>query len=585
MIVASPALFAAAGELDPSFGSGGVVKTVLATDTQAYASTLLPDGRLLVAGSTWDRQTNLQKLLVARYGATGTLDASFGSGGVTTTQVLPTSNGSFANAMTVQPDGKIILAGATQFDGANFETALARFNTDGSLDASFGVNGVVATRIGNGVTSIQDGGVDETFAALALLPDGRIVAAGYAKIGGNYVLAIARYNTNGGLDISFGSGGIVTTNTGGDPYLTGAVLQPDGKIVVAGGATPSGGVDTALLVRYNSNGSLDSSFGSAGVVYTTGGLNQLWFNALLRQPDGKLVGAGRGYRGGQYVFALARFNSDGSPDTSFGSSGIVTAAPGSHDSIRAVVLQPDGKLVAGGHSQSSSNVYVSAMARYSAEGVPDSSFGSGGLVRTAMGSIDDSIWALNVAQDGKLIAVGMTQVDTDLNNAIVVARHLGDAVASAATVTAIEYFHANFGHYFITTSPEEAAAIDSGKIQGWTKTGQTFKAYSLDTFGASSVCRFFSTSFAPKSSHFYTPAAEECAIVKNNPNWQYEGLVFSLGPISVGTCAAGTVPLYRMYNNGQSGAPNHRYSTSSALVSTMAAQGWVSEGVIACVPN
>lgn len=163
----------------------------------------------------------------------------------------------------------------------------------------------------------------------------------------------------------------------------------------------------------------------------------------------------------------------------------------------------------------------------------------------------------------------------------------GDSAAPtpAATVTAIEYFHAGFGHYFITTSPGEAAAIDSGKIQGWARTGQTFSAYPPDTPGASNVCRFFSTGFAPKSSHFYTPSGEECGAVKGNPNWQYEGLVFSLGPTGAGACPAGALPLYRLYNNGQSGAPNHRYSTGTGTVATMAAQGWVSEGVIACVPN
>ncbi len=163
----------------------------------------------------------------------------------------------------------------------------------------------------------------------------------------------------------------------------------------------------------------------------------------------------------------------------------------------------------------------------------------------------------------------------------------GDSAApvSAATVTAIEYFHAGFGHYFITASPEEAAAIDSGKIQGWARTGQSFKAYPPDTPGASGVCRFFSAGFAPKSSHFYTPSTEECGIVKSNPNWQYEGLVFSVGASGAGACPAGMFPLYRLYNNGQGGAPNHRYSTGAGIVSAMAAQGWVSEGVVACVPD
>lgn len=156
---------------------------------------------------------------------------------------------------------------------------------------------------------------------------------------------------------------------------------------------------------------------------------------------------------------------------------------------------------------------------------------------------------------------------------------------TGSAVTAIEYFHAGFGHYFVTASADEAAVIDSGTIQGWARTGQIFKVYPLNTSGASNVCRFFSTSFSPKSSHFYTPSAAECSIVKSNPNWQYEGLVFSVAPTTSGNCSASLSPLYRLYNNGMSGAPNHRYTVSSSIVSTMSAQGWILEGVIACVPK
>ncbi|MBI4741770.1 MAG: hypothetical protein HY777_09550 [Betaproteobacteria bacterium] len=159
------------------------------------------------------------------------------------------------------------------------------------------------------------------------------------------------------------------------------------------------------------------------------------------------------------------------------------------------------------------------------------------------------------------------------------------ASGTSSAINAIEYFHAGFGHYFITAAADEAAAIDAGIIKGWARTGQTFKVYPLNASGAANVCRFFSTSFAPKSSHFYTPSASECTFVKSNPNWQYEQLVFSVGATSSGACSSGLSPLYRLYNNGLSGAPNHRYTVSNTIVSTMSAQGWVSEGVIACVPN
>ncbi|MBI4740368.1 MAG: hypothetical protein HY777_02160 [Betaproteobacteria bacterium] len=106
----------------------------------------------------------------------------------------------------------------------------------------------------------------------------------------------------------------------------------------------------------------------------------------------------------------------------------------------------------------------------------------------------------------------------------------------------------------------------------------------MNTAGSSNVCRFFTEAFAPKSSHFYTPSAAECAGVKTNPVWQYEDLVFSITAASAGTCSFGMTPLYRLYNDGKSGAPNHRYTVSTSIHAAMLAQGWVSEGVIACVP-
>ena len=155
---------------------------------------------------------------------------------------------------------------------------------------------------------------------------------------------------------------------------------------------------------------------------------------------------------------------------------------------------------------------------------------------------------------------------------------------------AIEYWHAEWNHYFVTASIDEIAKLDAGVFVGWTRTGQSFKVLPLDTAGTANVCRFFSVSFAPKSSHFYTPSASECAIVKQNPDWEFEAEVFAVFlPGSDGGCGNTTMPLYRLYNDGQGGAPNHRYTTSLATRDQMLAQGWIPEGagplgVIACVP-
>ena len=164
--------------------------------------------------------------------------------------------------------------------------------------------------------------------------------------------------------------------------------------------------------------------------------------------------------------------------------------------------------------------------------------------------------------------------------------------AGAQTPTAVEYFHAGWGYYFVTADPGEVAGLDGGAYGGvWQRTGQTFPVWSSPADGALPVCRFFSTSFAPRSSHFYTPFAAECELVKHNPDWQYENIAFFLKvPVSVnGPCPADTVPLYRLFNNGIGGAPNHRYATTLALVAQMQAQGWVPEStdlgsIFACTP-
>jgi len=156
---------------------------------------------------------------------------------------------------------------------------------------------------------------------------------------------------------------------------------------------------------------------------------------------------------------------------------------------------------------------------------------------------------------------------------------------------AVEYFHAGFDHYFLTANPDEIFKLDSGVFAGWVRTGQSFNVYGDAPPGTASVCRFFSTAFAPKSSHFYTPDPRECATVQRNASWQYEAVVFHAPmPDVAGTCPGGTTPVYRLYNNGQGAAPNHRYTTNINVRSQMLARGWIPEGygsvgVIMCAPQ
>ncbi len=431
-LLMSPCLFAAAGDLDSSFGSGGLVSTAYGTDDKSWGVLLLPNGGLLIAGSTLNNSTALQRFALVRYTAAGALDRSFGANGVVATSPLGAPNSSGAACIAAQPDGKIILAGATQFDGTNWETALVRYNADGSLDPTFGTNGVVVTRIG---------GTSETFnGGLLVQPDGKIVAVGSASIGSYKQLVIARYNSNGTLDSSFGTRGIVQKALSGYDLLGKPLaLQPDGKMVVAAAYTePSDGLGRGSVTRYNVDGSVDTSFGTGGSVVLSDVFPnaRMGVNNILRQPDGKLVIVGAASLDNtRRGFAVARLRADGSVDSAFGTGGLVSTAIGSQrDSALSVVLQPDGRILAGGRSMDDSgrSLYGFAVARYNANGSLDASFGAGGFVRTVVGSLDDEIYGMVIAPDGKIVVTGMDQYDgLSGSTKFVVARYLGDSSSAS----------------------------------------------------------------------------------------------------------------------------------------------------------
>ena len=158
---------------------------------------------------------------------------------------------------------------------------------------------------------------------------------------------------------------------------------------------------------------------------------------------------------------------------------------------------------------------------------------------------------------------------------------IGPASPPPATVAVVEYFHAGFGHYFVTSDATEIAKLDNGTTPGWKRTGFQFNAYATAGDDTATVCRFFSTAFAPKSSHFYTPFAFECAKVQANTDWLLESTAaFEIAlPGADGSCSVGALPVYRLYNDGQGAAPNHRYTTDFNERVKMLAQGWIPEGL------
>ncbi|MGD2205983.1 MAG: hypothetical protein PVH17_04310, partial [Anaerolineae bacterium] len=288
------------------------------------------------------------------------------------------------------PDGKLVAAGSAGRSYYEDDFALARYNADGSLDTSFDGDGKVTTDFGGG----------DVGSALVLQPDGKLVAAGESR--DNF--ALARYNADGSLDTSFDGDGKVTTDFGGIDEVMAIVLQPDGKLVVAGfsgsDSTSDRNYDFALA-RYNADGSLDSSFDGDGKVTTDFGADSDLGRALVLQPDGKLVVAGESRNN----FALARYNADGSLDSSFDGDGKVTTDFGGGDRGRALVLQPDGKLVVAGVSRNNF-----ALARYNADGSLDPSFDGDGKATIDFG--DYAYGSALVRQsDGTLFVAGSSSGD------------------------------------------------------------------------------------------------------------------------------------------------------------------------------
>jgi uncharacterized delta-60 repeat protein len=268
---------------------------------------------------------------------------------------------------------------------------------NGSLDTSFGTGGKVVTAIGS----------YDYAKSVAIQSDGKIVAAGVSFNGIDDDFALARYNIDGSLDTTFGIGGKVTTAIGTSyDHARSIAIQSDGKIVAAG-LTSNGIDDDFALVRYNIDGSLDTSFGIGGKVTTAIGSSDDKAYSLAIQSDGKIVAAGDSFNDRRSQFALVRYEADGSLDTSFGTSGKVTTAIGSRAELDSIALQGDGKIVAAGFSSSGRKDNF-ALARFNVDGSLDASFGIGGKVTTAIGSSDDFVKSIALQSNGKIVVAGIS---------------------------------------------------------------------------------------------------------------------------------------------------------------------------------
>ena len=388
-LVFASGLSASSGELDPTFGATGKVVTDLGPYDAGEGAAIQADGKIVVAGYTYDPAAN-SSFALARYNPDGALDPSFGAGGNVRTAFGGPYSSSSASSVAIQSDGKIVVAGGAYISGvsADSEFGLARYNPDGTLDGSFGVAGKVVANLDH----------DDYADGVAIQPDGKIVVVGGSGTGNHSSFSVARFNPDGSLDGGFGANGIVTTAfSSGSDYAFAVLVQSDGRIVAAGASSGTG----FALARYNADGSLDASFDGDGKVELQ---DQRAYGAstIAAQPDGKLVVAGG--------MLVARYYADGSIDSGFGDAGR-TELTGLR-ALRSVLVQADRKLVIAG-AVATSDGYDFGVARLDADGAVDPDFGAegDGIARTDFGpGTFDFPHAALLQRDSRIVVAGVTSV-------------------------------------------------------------------------------------------------------------------------------------------------------------------------------
>lgn len=358
------ARYTPSGSLDPTFGSGGKAIIDQGKGWVVRSLAIESNGDILLGG------TSPNGLTIVRLTPNGALDPTFGSKGIS--PKTPNSGGNCAWGIAVQPNGQIIAVGQTTGPTAT-DIYVCRFNADGTVDKTFGTKGSVETDINNHYSDAQ---------AVALEPDGTIVVAGFAGTQATFAqqiddFVVVRYNANGTPDQAFGNGGIVETSLAPDPQIasgtsapggaTAVAIQSNGEIVAGGFAEPDGSTEIAL-VRYNTEGTLDTTFGAGGesIQPATAGIGSNRVGLGL-EPDGKIVAAGETYGtpGGNLV---ACYNPDGSLDTGFGGTGVVTTRTpnGNLGGADALAIQPsnDDIVTAGVENNGNGSNRVFFLARY-----------------------------------------------------------------------------------------------------------------------------------------------------------------------------------------------------------------------------
>ncbi len=406
--IATPA-YAAPGDLDPSFGNSGKVKTSFTPGWDSgFGVAIQKDGKILVAG-----QTDGDTFAVARYLSNGNLDSAFGNGGLRTVAGVGSGDAVYATAVALQGDGKILVAG--QGDAG---AVLVRLESNGTLDGGFGSGGIASAAF------LEHGAGANSVAAQS---NGRIVIAGYTyNQARKEYFAIARFTSSGHLDTSFSSNGMQSIGfASGDSWAGSVLIQPSDQKVVAIGTVENTAKGTAAIgiLRLNTDGTLDPTFSGNGAgIYSDGsGFGE----AGALTSGGSIIAAGWGVVNGNSDFALIEVGPLGNLNGNFGTGGKVLTDFGTdYDYGSAVALSSDGKIVVAGSTYpSKKHSYDFALARYQSNGALDKTFGTKGRVVTSFGA-DDSGNGVAIQSDGKIVVAGNTQKDSKHTAKFAIARYL-----------------------------------------------------------------------------------------------------------------------------------------------------------------
>lgn len=398
-------VFAQDGTLDTSFDTDGKVITDFSqANNYAESVAIQSDGKIIVVGTAYNG-TN-RDFAITRYNSDGSLDATFNGNGKLITDIINDFWGGGqdeAQDVAIQSDGKIVVVGWTSSSDGFDYFAVVRYNSDGSLDNTFSGDGMTITYFGADIQQAT---------GVKIQPDGKIVVVGhledYSSGTAIYDFAVARYNTDGSLDNSFDGDGTLTTdfNNGGNDLAEDVVIQSDGKIIVVGRTDDYIDGDIAL-VRYNSDGSLDTSFDTDGKLTTDFGAGYDYGYAVALQTDGKILVSGQVADASFDNFGLVRYNNDGSLDTSFDTDGKVLTNFTSYSYGYDIAIQPDGKILVGGTTYNPTlSKDVFAVAKYNTDGSLDTSFDTDGKTTASFNSNDNTGKGIAIQSDGKIILAG-----------------------------------------------------------------------------------------------------------------------------------------------------------------------------------